>query len=81
MNSFYHCCGIEYPVEYDEHAKRLAELTDFSILFMQADLEIHFSHDRLRVHSQLAEMYENLLLVGSCKKGLSVRASGKLGTH
>ncbi|KRY07735.1 hypothetical protein T03_6854 [Trichinella britovi] len=48
---------------------------------MQADLEIHFSHDRLRVHSQLAEMYENLLLVGSCKKGLSVRASGKLGTH
>ncbi|KRZ64975.1 hypothetical protein T08_4372 [Trichinella sp. T8] len=25
MNSFYHCCGIEYPVEYDEHAKRLAE--------------------------------------------------------
>ncbi|KRY04350.1 hypothetical protein T03_8600 [Trichinella britovi] len=24
MNSFYHCCGIEYPVEYDEHAKRLA---------------------------------------------------------
>ncbi|KRY32194.1 hypothetical protein T03_2659 [Trichinella britovi] len=68
MNSFYHCCGIEYPVEYDEHAKRLAELTDISILFMQADLEIHFSHDRLRVHSQLAEMDENLLLVGSCKK-------------
>ncbi|KRY45052.1 hypothetical protein T03_11475 [Trichinella britovi] len=35
---------------------------------MQAELEIHFSHDRLRVHSQLAEMDENLLLVGSCKK-------------
>ncbi|KRY25274.1 hypothetical protein T03_10549 [Trichinella britovi] len=76
MNSFYHCCGIEYPEEYDEHAKRLAELTDISILFMQADLEIHFSHDRLRVHSQLAKMDENILLVVSCKKGLSVWASG-----
>ncbi|KRY43736.1 hypothetical protein T03_8530 [Trichinella britovi] len=54
----------------------LQELTDISILFMQADLEIHFSHDRLRVHSQLAKMDENLLLVGSCKKGLSVWASG-----
>ncbi|KRY05419.1 hypothetical protein T03_3572 [Trichinella britovi] len=32
---------------------------------MQADLEIHFSHDRLRVHSQLAEMDENLQLVCS----------------
>ncbi|XP_003369370.1 hypothetical protein Tsp_04792 [Trichinella spiralis] len=24
MNSFYHCCGFEYPVEYYEHGKRLA---------------------------------------------------------
>ncbi|KRX53602.1 hypothetical protein T09_9929 [Trichinella sp. T9] len=56
----------------------LQELTDISILFMQADLDIHFSHDRLRVHSQLAKMDENLLPVGSCKKGLSVWASGSL---
>ncbi|KAL1229406.1 Highly reducing polyketide synthase cnsI [Trichinella spiralis] len=43
---------------------------------MQADMDIHFSDDRLRVHSQLAEMDENLLPVGSCKKGLAVWASG-----
>ncbi|KRX12577.1 hypothetical protein T07_15044 [Trichinella nelsoni] len=43
---------------------------------MQADLDIHCSDVRLRVHSQLAEMDENLLPVGSCKKGLSVWASG-----
>ncbi|KRZ82393.1 hypothetical protein T08_7400 [Trichinella sp. T8] len=51
-------------------------LTDISILFMQADLETYFSHDNLRVHSQLAEIDVNLLLVGSCKKCLSVWASG-----
>ncbi|KRX56065.1 hypothetical protein T06_13554 [Trichinella sp. T6] len=43
---------------------------------MQADLDIHCSDVRLQVHSQLAEMDENLLPVGSCKKGLSVWASG-----
>ncbi|KRY25958.1 hypothetical protein T01_3184 [Trichinella spiralis] len=64
MNSFYHCCGFEYPVEYYEHGKRLAELTDTSILFMRADLDIHCSDVRLRFHSKLAEMDEYLLSVG-----------------
>ncbi|KRX52335.1 hypothetical protein T09_14136 [Trichinella sp. T9] len=39
---------------------------------MQADLDIHCSDVRLRVHSQLAEMDDNLLSVGRCKKGLAV---------
>ncbi|KRZ77750.1 hypothetical protein T10_12517 [Trichinella papuae] len=52
------------------------EATDISILFMQADLEIHCFDVRLRVHLSLAEMDENLPSVDCCKEGLGVQ-----GTH